>query len=266
MAAVYGEPFADGSAIPTIEVCRLASRHVKVALSGDGGDELFGGYTHYRRWLHREQWFGRIPAALRRPTTRALRPVVHPADRHRRLSALVCRDGAAAYGSLLELFSPAEKRQLAGPALAPVLRGYDDHWLFSQHWRGDLDPLTRAQYLDLHTFLVDDILTKVDRAAMSCGLEVRPVLLDHELVELAFSMPAAVRSGPDGLDGKRVLREVLRDRLPPEILARRKSGFGAPLEAWLAASRRSLVQTLATGRLVDEGILTRRECGSLRRV
>jgi asparagine synthase (glutamine-hydrolysing) len=84
---------------------------------------------------------------------------------------------------------------------------------------------------------------------------VRPVLLDHELVELAFSMPAAVRSGPDGLDGKRVLREVLRDRLPPEILARRKSGFGAPLEAWLAASRRSLVQTLATGRLVDEGIL-----------
>ncbi len=255
VASMFGEPFADGSAIPTRALCRLARRHVKVALSGDGGDELFGGYGHYRRWLRHRIWFDGVPVALRRTVADAIHPVPRPGERRSRLIEVGRRGGAAAYGSFLELFSPAEKRALAGPELASLLRDYDDHWLFARHWRTDLDPLTRVQYVDLHTFLADDILTKVDRASMSCGLEVRPVLLDHELVELAFSMPARVRSGWAGLRGKRLLRQVLQGRVPPAILARPKSGFGAPLDAWLSAETDAIVTRLAAGPLAAHGVI-----------
>jgi asparagine synthase (glutamine-hydrolysing) len=257
MAASYGEPFADSSAIPTRDVCRLARRLVKVALSGDGGDELFGGYTHYRRWIARQPWY-RAPRSIRSAITRASTLLVPAGSRAERIVDVLSRTGLSTYGALMELFSPAEKRLLAGPVLSPVLRDYDDHWLFRRYWRPDLDPLTRLQYIDVHTFLVDDILTKVDRAGMSCGLEVRPVLLDHDLVQLAFSIPATTRSGWLGLGGKRLLRSVLRRRLPAAVLAQRKSGFSAPVDAWLSRDRAKHIEQLRTGPLVAAGILQAR--------
>ena len=256
MPRLYGEPFADGSAIPTLEVCRLASRSVKVALSGDGGDELFGGYTHYRRSIRQRAWFGGIPGPIRRALFAAVAPGVRRGTRAARIAEALGREGAPAYGALLELFSPAEKRLLAGPALTPVLASSDDHWLFSRHWRTELDHLTRLQYVDLRTFLADDILTKVDRASMACSLEVRPVLLDHELVELAFAIPAHVRSGRLGLGGKHLLRRILRGRVPDAVLDQPKSGFGAPLDDWLHARRERLLADLAAGPLVSAGLIS----------
>ena len=257
IARLYGEPFADGSAIPMREVCRLARRHVKVVLSGDGGDELFGGYTHYRRWFLRQVWFGGVPGRLRRAAVSAVQPWLVPGGRRARVAEVLARDAGPAFGSFLELFTPREKRLLAGPALAAALRDYDDHWLFRRYWRADLDPMTRMQYVDFHTFLVDDILTKIDRASMSFGLEVRPALLDHELVELVFAIPAETRSGLCGVAGKRLLKDVLRGRLPEGVLARRKSGFGAPLDSWLAAGRDRLLAGLRNGALVNLGVLSR---------
>ncbi len=97
------------------------------------------------------------------------------------------------YARLLELFAPEEKRGLLGPTFQDELEGYDDYWHFQRYWREQLDPVTRMQYLDLKTYLPDDILTKVDRASMAVGLEVRPPFLDHRLVEAVFALPASVR-------------------------------------------------------------------------
>jgi asparagine synthase (glutamine-hydrolysing) len=234
MLAIYDEPFADTSAIPTYYVTAAAGKHVKVLLSGDGGDEVFAGYGWYRSWLAR-RGLDRLPLA---GTRRLLVPLAERWPLGRRgkgLLVALSRSPMGRYAALMELFSPSRKRRLLAPARRGELDDYDDYWHFRRHWREDLDPLARVQYLDLKTFLPDDILTKVDRASMASSVEVRPPLLDHELVEQVLAMPSNwnLRGG----EQKWLLKQAVAGRLPEEVLHRGKKGFSAPMTTWIAASR-----------------------------
>jgi asparagine synthase (glutamine-hydrolysing) len=232
LAALYDEPFGDLSAIPTFEVCRVAREAVTVALSGDGGDEVFGGYTSYTRQRRRARWFSWVPALVQAAVpSRLARSVLMrlrggptlvdglraPLERH-----VVIQGG----------FTRAEKEHALPAAVARRFAGYDDLWAFRAHDRPDLDPLTRFQIIDLMTYLPDDILVKVDRASMACSLEVRPPLLDDALVELVASIPSSTRN-PRG-ELKALFKRALREHLPAAILRREKKGFGVPLAAWHA--------------------------------
>ena len=238
MLQLYDQPFADASGMPTLAVARLAAQHVKVVLSGDGGDEIFGGYRWQQLWL--DMAAQRAPAAL---YERVLLPAIVPFARLPRVAGLINRlhldvrgkHGPERYGALLSKIKSFQKPQLL-PELAREFRDYDNYWHWRAHWRADLDLLSQAQSADVHTYLPDDILTKVDRASMAVSLEVRPPLLDHELVELAAGMPAEFRLG------KRLLRAAVAALLPPAVLARPKRGFSAPLLHWLRPEMRNGVK------------------------
>ncbi len=236
---IYDGPFGDSSAYATLVVSRAARAHVKVALSGEGGDELLSGYGRYARFLE----------ARPRPTlallSRALPPFSSAArSLHRR--------GAGdldLYESLLSVFPLPQKRALLAPGLVPA--DYDHLWALRPHWRADLEPVKRMQWLDLHTYLPDDLLVKVDRASMAASLEVRPPFLDHRLVELALSLDASFlrRGGRD----KWILRRLLRGRVPDAVLERPKQGFSMPVRRF-AESAPGLVRD-AVGRLARAGLL-----------
>lgn len=254
----YDEPFGDGSAVPTMRVSELASDEGKVVLSGDGGDELFGGYGWYRRWSFRQK-VGFVPLALRRGVFGPLAKLA--GSRSRRWLSDLALDPFRQYARLLELFSPEEKRGLLGPSLQDELEGYDDYWHFRRYWREELDPLTRMQYLDLKTYLPDDILTKVDRASMAVGLEVRPPFLDHRLVEAVFALPASVRL-PGG-EPKGLLKRAMGPVLPKEVVERPKKGFSAPWDVWMGELDRWASGYLRDGAAVQAGILRPEPLSSL---
>lgn len=231
----YDQPFADASALPTFCVSRLARQQVKVALSGDGGDELFGGYPRYHDWMSL-RWHDAIPLALRRTVFSSLLmpllgrcsslPKIHGLIVRSR-AELLGRDPVAQYGVMMGRLLPYQKPLVLPPDLVEQFRDYDDFWLMRRYWREDLDPWTRLQYLDLKTYLPNDILTKVDRASMATSLEVRVPLLDHELAELVASLPTALRYD------KNILRQAVRPLLPQEVVERPKKGFSIPLHEWL---------------------------------
>ena len=239
----YDEPFADASAIPTYHVSALAREHVKVALSGDGGDEVFAGYKWYRAWLDLRQ-YDRVPLSLRDfAFNRVAMGLLKPLAGLPKVPGLINRlrlDVAGLppleqYGALLAKVRPYQKARLL-PDLAREFRDYDDWWHYRRYWREELDPISRMQYLDLKTYLPDDILTKVDRASMANSLEVRVPLLDHELVECVAALPPQLRWD------KRILREAMRGLLPDEVLTRAKKGFSAPLLDWLPPVTRNGVR------------------------
>lgn len=231
---MYDEPFADGSAVPTYHVSKLARKYATVALSGDGGDEVFMGYKWYTAWL-RQQKFEQVPMPIRRMSSSLLGSIWPGRLRGKRLISGLAKDSLGQYAQLMELFSPAEKRQMVSKAWRDEFADYDDYWYFRQFWREELDPMTRAQYLDLKTYLPDDILTKVDRASMAVSLEVRPPLLDHILVEQLFSLPAHLRA-PNG-QKKYLLKQAVKDWLPEPILNRSKKGFSAPWNNWMKSEK-----------------------------
>ena len=249
LAFAYDEPLADTSTVPTYLMCELARRDVTVALSGDGGDELFAGYTWYGIARDRPLPGGRAVEKL----VSLVRGLPRLARAQRVLRRAV-PDVLERYHHAMCLFDPWELARLAGPRLAPALRGYDPRWLFARHFRRDLPLLTALQLLDLRTFLVDDILVKVDRAGMASSLEVRPPLLDHALVETAFDIaPEAMLA--DGR-GKWPLRRAVQDRLPASVLARAKRGFSAPMSTWFRAGVADAArQRLRTGPLVADGLI-----------
>ena len=257
MVGLYDEPFADSSAIPTTEVCRVAREGVKVALSGDGGDEVFGGYRRYPAIRQRMKWL-RLPAPLRR-TLFAPLASRWPAGRRGAgfLADLASAHPVEVYAHRVEVFTPAEKRRILGPEWGREFRDYDDYWYYRQHWHADLDPMTRLQYVDLKTYLPDDILTKVDRASMAVSLEVRPPLIDHELVEFVFSVPPEVRWA-DG-EMKHLLKHAMRERLPAEVLTRGKKGFSVPWRSWEKSEAPWIREALTGGTSVREGVLEPRE-------
>jgi asparagine synthase (glutamine-hydrolysing) len=231
------EPFADSSLVPTYRVAQLAAREVKVVLSGDGGDEAFGGYRRYVHDLWEHSLRQRIPSWLRRGVLGPLAMVWPTSDwlprvlRAKSLLANVSRELPAAYArTLATCRSPWLERLL----VPEVLDAYDD--ALAQRVQRAFDsaahaPLPGMIAADVVTLLPDDYLVKVDRASMACGLEVRPPLLDHELLELSVRIPASlkIRRG----ETKAIFRDACGDLLPPELLTLPKQGFEIPVDHWM---------------------------------
>ena len=249
LARLYDEPYADSSAIPTYRVSQLARKHVTVALSGDGGDESFGGYRRYRLHMMEERMRASVPAAIRQPLFGLLGKVYPKADWAPRMFRAkttfegMARTSVEAYfHSMSQLRQPLRSRfysaQVQGPAgrlqrhrgvRAPCRRAQTD------------DPLSLIQYIDLHTYLVGDINTKVDRASMAHSLEVREPLMDHELVQWAASLPSSLKL--QGSNGKMVLKKALEPHLPADVLYRPKMGFAVPLARWFRGPLRQRVRS-----------------------
>ena len=225
---MYDEPFADGSAVPTFYLSQQTRQAATVAISGDGGDELFWGYRWFSSWLHESST--KLPRQTRR-----LLPLLAGSLRWQQRLQKQTLDDVERYGWRKSVFLPLEKRALLHPAWQREFTAQDDFAYLRDRWRDDLDPITRIQHLEMQTYLVGDILTKVDRASMAVGLEVRPPLLDHVLIEAVMQLQASVRVPQQELKG--LFKRTLADKLPHEILYRPKKGFSAPYTHWLQAER-----------------------------
>jgi asparagine synthase (glutamine-hydrolysing) len=243
------EPFADPSIFPTALLSRFARERVTVALGGDGGDELFAGYPTY--WVHRRYGaYGAVPGFLRRTAlgaADALLPVSH-ANLTLPYKLRKFRDGAEEAMPLrhflwMGAWRPEGLRRLL-PGLSPVMPGFPE-WAPAPPAG---DPVTTAQWLDVHTYLLEDILAKVDRASMMASLEARVPLLDPDIVRTAFSVPPAWRLR--GRRGKVLLKEAFARDLPPGHLDRPKKGFGIPIARWLAGPLRPMADEL-----LSDGVL-----------
>ena len=265
LAALYDEPYADSSAIPTYRVCQLARRHVTVALSGDGGDESFGGYRRYRLHLNEERMRAALPLGLRRPLFGTLGRLYPKADRAPRFLRAkstfqaLARDSVAAYFHSVSIFREDMRAMLFSPELRRQLGGYQAVEVFHDHASraGTDDPLSLIQYLDMQTYLIGDINTKVDRASMAHALEVREPLMDHKLVEWVASLSSSVKikSG----EGKWLLKKSMEPHLPNDVLYRPKMGFAVPLARWFRGPLKQRVRTaLLEGQLGQTGFFNRK--------
>ena len=244
----HGEPFADSSAVATYCLAQMTRQHVTVALSGDGSDETFAGYTRYAtaRLAHLYDVLPGPLAALYRAGLSAGAGVVAP---HVRGFVDHFGEGEAVrYPYIMCQFTPEEKRALYGPAMVVggATRERFARVLGESHRPSRLGRLID---LDWQTYLVDDINVKVDIAAMAHSLEVRCPFLDTEVVEFAARLPARMLMR---LRGKRLLRRAVRDLLPPEILRRRKRGFGLPLRRWMKDDLAALVRDVLLDRRARE--------------
>jgi asparagine synthase (glutamine-hydrolysing) len=267
---IYDEPFADSSQIPTFLVSQLARSQVTVALSGDGGDELFGGYTRYLTGMELWSKIKRIPRPLRhlggkmihsvRPAmldqlARPFLPLLPPALRYKQFGHKLhkladvwnAESPDAIYNSLICLWQDPVN----------VVRGARAIDILERHQgtTGKLDKFTeRMMYLDTLTYLPDDILAKVDRASMAVSLEVRVPFLDHRIVEFAWQQPSTLKI--KGNEGKWLLRRVLERYVPTTLTDRPKMGFGVPLDSWLRGPLKEWAgDLLAEDRLRRQGIM-----------
>ncbi|MGH8719900.1 MAG: XrtA/PEP-CTERM system amidotransferase [Burkholderiales bacterium] len=260
LATLYDEPYADSSAIPTYRVCELARKTVTVALSGDGGDENFAGYRRYRWHAYEERMRKVMPLAVRRPLFGFMGRIYPKADwapkvlRAKTTLEAIARDSVEGYfhgvslmsdGLRQKLFSAQFRRELAGYHASEVLRRHAEKAPVAEG-------LSLVQYLDLKTYLVGDINTKVDRASMAHSLEVREPLMDHPLVEWLSRLPADLKL-KNG-EGKWLLKKSLEPYLPRDILYRRKMGFAVPLASWFRGPLRRKVRDAVLGQpLLDSG-------------
>lgn len=245
----FDEPFADSSAIPTYLVSRLASRSVKVVLSGDGGDEAFGGYSRYAHDLMEARLRRRLPAWFRRSVLASLARMWPKADwlprplRAKTLLTNLSKDAGSAYANTLSLCRPPLRRQLIAADCRIELNGYDPDQAIRDCYAkaSNDDPLGGMISADVGTVLPDDFLVKVDRASMAHGLEVRPPLLDHELMELAARIPSRwkVRDGQT----KWLFKGAYRQKLPASVLDRPKHGFEIPVDTWLRGPLRDMFES-----------------------
>jgi asparagine synthase (glutamine-hydrolysing) len=253
LARLYDEPFADSSAIPTYRVCQLARRHVTVALSGDGGDEMFGGYRRYRLHLMEERMRASMPQGLRRPLFGLLGRVYPKADwaprvlRAKTTFEGMARSSVEAYFHTVSVLRGPMRAQLYSDAFKRELAGYSAFDTFAQHasQAGTDDPLALIQYLDIKTYLVGDINTKVDRASMAHSLEVREPLMDHPLVEWLATLPSAMKI--QGREGKALFKKAMEPHLSEDILYRKKMGFAVPLARWFRGPLRQRVRDAVLG-------------------
>ena len=253
------EPFADSSAIPTFLLARETRRHVTVALSGDGADEVFGGYRKYQGELMAARYHA-LPRLLRRgviePLVAALperksSPLLERARRLRRFTQHAGKDAVGRQAGWMRLMSDAERTRLfARSHSAPSLR---DKVAALRQECGDADSLNAMLYADMRLGLPGDMLVKSDRMSMANSLEVRCPFLDHRVVECAAAMPGAFKLVPG--EGKRVLRRAFADRLPAEVFALPKKGFEIPIAEWLTGPLEDLTRrSIDAGRLERQGI------------
>ncbi len=243
---IHDEPFGDASAIPTCLVSRLARRTVTVALSGDGGDELFCGYPRYR-WFHRSRFIHRIPRAARRGLAPLAAILPHP-KAAKAASWLDFEDPLEFYFGMVGIWRHGALKRLMDLDIPFDELDFKGVWEASSG-RPDLE---RLMLVDLRTYLPEDILAKVDRASMACSLEARVPLLDHPFVELALRIPLGMkfRAGR----GKYLLRRLLSRYLPRELYERPKMGFGVPLDHWFRKELKDLLLAYTNpGRLAREG-------------
>ncbi len=252
LAGHFDEPFADACAVPMFYLSEAMSQRVTVALSGDGGDEMLAGYRRYRFDLAESALRARCPRWLRRSTAGVAGWLYPKADWLPRplrakvtLQNLAC-DDATAHLRSVSIRAGTLPGILLRPEVQAELSGYDPferpRELFARCPSSQL--LNRLLYVDMKTLMADDILTKVDRASMAVGLEVRVPLLDHRLVELAARMPVSLKLA--GTSGKYVLRQALTHWMSKEAAARPKQGFDVPLDAWFRGPLREMAQDLLT--------------------
>jgi asparagine synthase (glutamine-hydrolysing) len=253
----YGEPFADSSAVPTYYLSELTRGHVTVALNGDGGDENFLGYPRYvGSWLG--SWVNRLPGPFRRflsvagaampgetSQVRALRYL-------RRFLVEANENDIKRYGKWITFFSAQQKDELYSDAMRDQL-GTDPMSALETWFDGDAPIAARAAHADIHSYLPDDLLVKVDVASMAHGLEARSPFLDHEFMEFASTIPAGVKMR--GWRTKAILKSAMASRLPSELLHRPKMGFGVPIDQWLRCDLHDMAyDTLLSKKANERGL------------
>ena len=273
----YGEPFADSSAIPCFYLAELTRRHVTVALNGDGGDEAFAGYTRYVS-NRMAGSLDRLPASVRRLVAAAGRrlpergEVSSPLNRARRMAGALALDPIERYASYVSLHGADRRAALYTPEYADLVGPVDALDVLRDPWEAASgeDVLDRLLEVDTLTYLPDDLIAKIDIATMAHALEARSPFLDHEMMELAASIPASLKAR--GTEKKWVLREAMRGWLPDDLLDRPKQGFSVPLSDWFRGELRTHVSevlldpsTLARGWFREEavrGMLDRHAAGA----
>ncbi len=260
LAALYDEPFGDSSAIPTFQVCALAREQVTVALSGDGGDEVFAGYRRYL-WHEREARVRRsLSPGFRRLLFGTLGKIYPKADwaprslRARTTFQELALDDIDAYFLSVSATTEHQRRTLLSIDVRGQLQraGYHPIEVLRDHWRKakGADPLKQAQYTDIKTWLPGDILVKVDRASMANGLEVRAPFLDHRLLEWGVNLPADQKIA--GGEKKAILKQAMQPFVPADLLYRPKQGFSVPIGPWFRGPLRDKVRDELSGRLLGE--------------
>ncbi|MBR7105103.1 MAG: asparagine synthase (glutamine-hydrolyzing) [Lentisphaeria bacterium] len=268
LIAQIGQPFADASILPCTLLSRFARKHITVALSGDGADELFCGYDRYVAMrLLRSASF--MPDTIRKRVFGALIPLLPDSGertvsgRLRRLFRLLAGSSDRAYFDLLDRCPASLKRGLFGERLRES-SARDSAEVFYR-FESELSALNREERcseLDIHTYLPGDILPKVDISSMSCGLEVRSPFFDKEVVEFAAALPVSYKLC--GMNRKRILKEAFKDIIPPELIDRPKKGFGVPVARWLRQDWHEAAQdVLFSGALCREGFVNRKELEKL---
>jgi len=265
LADLYDEPYSDSSSIPTYRVCQLAKQRVTVALSGDGGDEHFAGYRRYRWHMNEERLRSRIPLGLRKPLFGALGRIYPKADwaprifRAKTTFESLARNSVEAYLHSVSHASDEQRNAMFSDNFKRELQGYRVQEVFNHHAQRcpTDDPLSLIQYLDMKTYMVGDILTKVDRASMAHSLEVRVPLLDHKFVEWVSGIPSSYKL--KGQEGKYILKKSLEPHLPKDVLYRPKMGFGVPLGKWFRGPLRERLRShIVEGGLADTGLFNQK--------
>ncbi|HUH02531.1 MAG TPA: asparagine synthase (glutamine-hydrolyzing) [Kofleriaceae bacterium] len=258
LARHHGQPFADPSAVPTHYLSELTRKHVTVALSGDAGDESFGGYRRYV-WAHVAHLLQRLPGPVLGVAARALRLTpTGPGRWARDFGQRLLEDEGRRYLSFIRHFSAEEKHELYAPELAERFADDATAERFSALLaRGTAtDALSALMELDVGTYLPDDILVKVDIASMAHSLEARSPLCDHHVLELAASIPSSLKI--QGLTGKVVLKRAFADLIPWAILDRRKKGFSLPVKRWFRTTLRDHARdVLLSGAAAGRGLFRR---------
>lgn len=260
IARLFGEPFGDHSAVPTLGVCSMARRHVTVALSGDGGDEVLGGYRRHRWHALVDGIRRHLPAPLRRHAVGALARAYPKLDRAprwlraRHTLTELSLDSALGYYRMVCKIQDDRRRALLAPGFRAGLEGHDPARPVAEAIDAcdPDDPLLAAQYADITTYLPGDILVKTDRTSMAVSLELRPPMLDHAFVAWGLALPAALKL--KGGVGKRVLREALGPELPAELLWGRKRGFAAAIGGQLRSGAEAVRARLLGPAMLDAGI------------
>jgi len=256
LVTYFDEPFGDSSAVPTYYVSQMARQHVTVALSGDGGDEIFAGYSrHYlQRLEHRlRRLLGGAAGAGFVSSIGAWLPPVKGKETLKKLG--MAPDRAYAYKYYHLLFNPDKKRELYSDDLRASCTGFDPAAPFRSYYNrcNSSDPLDKALYVDIKIYLADDILVKVDRMSMAHALEVRAPLLDHKLLEFTATIPSSFKL--KGRTTKYLLKQVMRKYLPSRVLTRKKHGFTMPVGEWLKGPLRPMVEEcLFSSRVRQRGL------------
>lgn len=257
---VYDEPFADSSALPTYRVCQLASKSVKVALSGDGGDEIFAGYRRHRFQMAEQQLRDKVPNSIRKPLFGSLANIYPKADwapkflRAKTTFQSLSMSTMEGYGNTMSRLRAEERKALFSPDYRRQLAGYSGLEIIKHHSKQAPtdDPLKLIQYLDIKTWLPGDILTKVDRASMAHSLEVRAPLLDHNFIEWAFSIQNS--DNIRGKQGKYAFKKALEPYVDDNILYRPKMGFSIPISQWFRGPlKQKLTTNVLSEKMFDSG-------------